>query len=299
MIFFLWYILDDENVHHLQQITDAGGQSHLQDLSSDVTSLEQYGQQQSDIVTKLDTQPDIEMNQGTTDIDVPKDSEENVTVENESMEFESSLADLNMTPQAAISQEANQMLDVAAMTVATEGLQSQPPGLDLSKQLATSTPISSTQESSAAPPETSLLTISTPSTSTPAKTDFKFTLLTPDSQAQGQGTSQTPHPSRKPKASVQDSLVLLETNPTPKGDDEVFKFITSSGVERTCCCYDHPSVLAQCQPLNINRCKNTDCDCRLYHCPLCTCLPNKPGRIREHFKKIHAEELIIRYRGEF
>lgn len=99
------------------------------------------------------------------------------------------------------------------------------------------------------------------------------------------------------KTARQDTLVLVDATTAPKGDDHVFKVLLNNLSPATSC-FCHPSVLNEKNNLDIRRCKNTYCDCRLYHCPLCTCLPNKPGRIREHFKKIHAQDLIVRYQGE-
>ncbi|XP_027059084.1 uncharacterized protein LOC113685740 [Pocillopora damicornis] len=98
------------------------------------------------------------------------------------------------------------------------------------------------------------------------------------------------------KTARQDTLVLVDATTAPKGDDHVFKVLLNNLSPATSC-FCHPSVLNEKNNLDIRRCKNTYCDCRLYHCPLCTCLPNKPGRIREHFKKIHAQDLIVRYQG--
>lgn len=108
------------------------------------------------------------------------------------------------------------------------------------------------------------------------------------------GSSQS---EQKTKLARQDSLVLVDAATEPKGDDHVFKVLLNNLSPATSC-FCHPSVLSEKNNLDVNRCKNTFCDCRLYHCPLCTCLPNKPGRIREHFKKIHAQDLIVRYQGK-
>lgn len=102
---------------------------------------------------------------------------------------------------------------------------------------------------------------------------------------------------QKAKPVRQDSLVLVDSATAPKGDDHVFKVLLNNLSPATSC-FCHPSVLNEKTNLDVHRCKNTFCDCRLYHCPLCTCLPNKPGRIREHFKKIHAQDLIVRYQGK-
>lgn len=110
-----------------------------------------------------------------------------------------------------------------------------------------------------------------------------------------EATSQhTQAPKAKPVR--QDSLVLVDAASCPKEDDQVFKVLLNN-LSPASSCVSHPSVLNEKDNLDIRRCRNTFCDCRLYHCPLCTCLPNKPGRIREHFKKIHAQDLVIRYQG--
>lgn len=106
---------------------------------------------------------------------------------------------------------------------------------------------------------------------------------------------QTQTPKSKPVR--QDSLTLVDSALSPKEDDQVFKVLLKN-LSPASSCFNHPSVLNEKDNLDVHRCRNTFCDCRLYHCPLCTCLPNKPGRIREHFKKIHGQDLIIRYQGK-
>ena len=102
---------------------------------------------------------------------------------------------------------------------------------------------------------------------------------------------------KPPKSVRQDSLVLYDASTAPKEDDHIFKVLLNNLSPATSC-FCHPSVLNEKNNLDVRRCRNTFCDCRLYHCPLCTCLPNKPGRIREHFKKIHAQDLVVRYQGK-
>ena len=102
---------------------------------------------------------------------------------------------------------------------------------------------------------------------------------------------------KTPKSTRQDSLLLYDAATAPKDDDHIFKVLLNNLSPATSC-FNHPSVLNERNNLDIRRCRNTFCDCRLYHCPLCTCLPNKPGRIREHFKKIHAQDLVVRYQGK-
>ena len=104
--------------------------------------------------------------------------------------------------------------------------------------------------------------------------------------------------SRKPKASEQDSLILVEPSKTPEEDDKIFQLLGWKDQPRKDSFFKHVSIMTDTKnTLDTKRCRNTDCDCRLYHCPLCTCLPNKPGRIKEHFKKIHSTNFIIRYQG--
>lgn len=102
---------------------------------------------------------------------------------------------------------------------------------------------------------------------------------------------------KTPKSTRQDSLLLYDAATAPKEDDHIFKVLLNNLSPATSC-FNHPSVLNERNNLDVRRCRNTFCDCRLYHCPLCTCLPNKPGRIREHFKKIHAQDLVVRYQGK-
>lgn len=102
---------------------------------------------------------------------------------------------------------------------------------------------------------------------------------------------------KTPKSTRQDSLLLYDAATAPKDDDHIFKVLLNNLSPATSC-FNHPSILNERNNLDIRRCRNTFCDCRLYHCPLCTCLPNKPGRIREHFKKIHAQDLVVRYQGK-
>lgn len=102
---------------------------------------------------------------------------------------------------------------------------------------------------------------------------------------------------RKAKASEQDLLVLLEPSKTEEENDKIFQLLGWKDHPRKETFFKHISIMTEKTSLNTRRCRNTDCDCRLYHCPLCTCLPNKPGRIKEHFKKIHSTDFIIRYQG--
>ncbi|EDO49033.1 predicted protein [Nematostella vectensis] len=111
-------------------------------------------------------------------------------------------------------------------------------------------------------------------------------------------TPYTPQSSQvKSKPADHDSILLVSKTDTPREDDHVFSKLFANSKLLVEEMFEHPSVLREQESLDVCRCKNTECDCRLYHCPLCTCLPNKPGRIKEHFKKIHSEDLIIRYQG--
>lgn len=79
-----------------------------------------------------------------------------------------------------------------------------------------------------------------------------------------------------------------------KGDDYVFKvFLNNLILVISCFCYLF--VLSEKNNLDVRRCKNIFCDCRLYYCLFCICLFNKLGRIREYFKKIYVEDFIVRY----
>ncbi|KAK3735459.1 hypothetical protein QZH41_020321 [Actinostola sp. cb2023] len=124
-------------------------------------------------------------------------------------------------------------------------------------------------------------------------------LMTSDSTSQFQTPSfPDGDPSlRNYKTPDHDSLQLLKIGQASQGDDTVFNKLFSDVKPRVESIFQHASVVPEQTSFEVSRCKNTECDCRLYHCPLCMCLPNKPGRIREHFRKIHSENLIIRYQG--
>lgn len=72
-----------------------------------------------------------------------------------------------------------------------------------------------------------------------------------------------------------------------KGDDYVFKVLFNN-LFFVISCFCYLFVLNEKNNLDIRRCKNIYCDCRLYYCFLCICLLNKLGRIREYFKKIYV-----------
>jgi len=157
---------------------------------------------------------------------------------------------------------------------------------------------SQTEEINAA--ATQLIT-STPNTSSSQSVadqgSSKLLMINPLSKPLFVNESGSSQNEQKAKSPRQDSLLLVDASAEPKGDDHVFKVLLNNLSPATSC-FCHPSVLNEKNSLDVRRCKNTFCDCRLYHCPLCTCLPNKPGRIREHFKKIHAQDLIVRYQGK-
>ena len=66
----------------------------------------------------------------------------------------------------------------------------------------------------------------------------------------------------------------------------------------------HISVLGTDQTLDIFKCTNPACEhfCtktnKRYHCPLCNNKPQKPGRMRRHFEKMHAGKQIVLHGGE-
>ena len=157
---------------------------------------------------------------------------------------------------------------------------------------------SQTEEMSAA--ATQLIT-ATPNTSSSQSVadqgSSKLLMINPLSKPLFSNETGSSQNEQKAKSPRQDSLLLIDASAEPKGDDHVFKVLLNNLSPATSC-FCHPSVLSEKNNLDVRRCKNTFCDCRLYHCPLCTCLPNKPGRIREHFKKIHAQDLIVRYQGK-
>lgn len=66
----------------------------------------------------------------------------------------------------------------------------------------------------------------------------------------------------------------------------------------------HISVLGNDQTLDIYMCTDLACEhfCtktnKRYHCPLCNNKPQKPGRMRRHFEKMHSGKQIVRHGGE-
>ena len=66
----------------------------------------------------------------------------------------------------------------------------------------------------------------------------------------------------------------------------------------------HISVLGTDQTLDIFKCTDPACEhfCtktnKRYHCPLCNNKPQKPGRMRRHFEKMHSGKQIVQHGGE-
>lgn len=66
----------------------------------------------------------------------------------------------------------------------------------------------------------------------------------------------------------------------------------------------HISVLGNDQTLDIYKCIDPACEhfCtktnKRYHCPLCNNKPQKPGRMRRHFEKMHSGKQIVLHEGE-
>ena len=66
----------------------------------------------------------------------------------------------------------------------------------------------------------------------------------------------------------------------------------------------HISVLASDQTLDIYKCTDPSCEhfCtktnKRYHCPLCNNKPQKPGRMRRHFEKMHSSKQIVQHGSE-
>lgn len=65
----------------------------------------------------------------------------------------------------------------------------------------------------------------------------------------------------------------------------------------------HISVLGNDQTLDIYKCTDPGCEhfCtktnKRYHCPLCNNKPQKPGRMRRHFEKMHSGKQIVQHEG--
>lgn len=232
--------------------------------------------------------------QQTTDIDMEQatDVQGDLPKQEEAMEFEQCLqvTDLQMSDEnnATVQHSDESIADVAGMeqsNLPSDAIASQSAEISATaSQLITTTPNDNVVQTSS-------------SQSVAGQGSSKLLMINPMSKPLFVDESVASQNEQKAKPARQDTLVLVDATTAPKGDDHVFKVLLNNLSPATSC-FCHPSVLNEKNNLDIRRCKNTFCDCRLYHCPLCTCLPNKPGRIREHFKKIHAQDLVVRYQGE-
>lgn len=255
-----------EETNQDASITTESSQGNLHNISGVNTDMSAYADQPTG---------DIDMEQSTeTEPGLQKQSDE------EAVEFEQCL----QVTDVQMSQEESSATGVSGME--QNNLQLSPvESSSASGQLITCTTTpgnvvqTSTSQSMTDQGSSKLLMIN----------PMNKSLFTDDSASASQND-------QRGKTARQDTLVLVDATTAPKGDDHVFKVLLNNLSPATSC-FCHPSVLNEKNNLDIRRCKNTYCDCRLYHCPLCTCLPNKPGRIREHFKKIHAQDLIVRYQG--
>lgn len=265
----------EENTQH----TTETSQNNHQNLSEEEEEdLQSYASRQP---SEISMEPDADDAQ----TDIPKQ------VQDEAMEFEPCLEvdDLQMSAannmtEADITEVTGDEqgdLQLEQVTEASDVLTS---AATTATTLITSTPgsVAQTSESMQSVTGSSKLIMVNP---------MSKPLFEEESSASSQNQPQ------KTKLPRQDSLVLVDAASSPKGDDHVFKVLLNN-LSPASSCFEHPSVLNEKNNLDVNRCRNTFCDCRLYHCPLCTCLPNKPGRIREHFKKIHAQDLVVRYQGK-
>lgn len=231
--------------------------------------------------------------QGPSDIDMEPDADEAQSsmpkqVQVEAMEFEPCLQAANLQMSAASNISDTNMVDVPGVEHNNLPLGQVPQASDT----LTSQNVDLTATT------TSPLITSTPVQSVTNQGSSKLIMVNPMSKPLlDEEISSSQNQTPKTKTVRQDSLMLVDATSTPKGDDQVFKVLLNNLSPATSC-FKHPSVLNETDNLDVHRCRNTFCDCRLYHCPLCTCLPNKPGRIREHFKKIHAQDLVIRYQGK-
>lgn len=277
-------LLGGENTQHTSMTTETS-QNNLQNLDEEEegTGMQSYTPQQP---SDIDMEPDA----GDAQSSLPKQ------VQDEAMEFEPCLqvADLHMSAANNITdtnitevpsvEQGN--LQLGQVTQASDVLTSQASKL---QAVTTTAPLITPTPDSV---------VQTPGSMQSVRGSSELIMVNPMSKPlfdEETASSQTQTP--KAKAVRQDSLVLIDATSSPKGDDQVFRVLLNNLSPATSC-FSHPSVLNEKNNLDVRRCRNTFCDCRLYHCPLCTCLPNKPGRIREHFKKIHAQDLVIRYQGK-
>lgn len=261
-------------------ISTDSSQSNLHSINEVNTDMPPYAAEQS---------TDIDMEQAACDTDTGLSKQ----APDEAMEFEPCLqvTDLQMSEEnnTTVQHPDTNMTQVSGMEQGN---------LQITQVAAPSNVLTTqTEEISAA--ATQLITTTPNTSSSQSVTDqgsSKLLMINPMSKPLFVDESGSSQNEQKAKSPRQDSLLLVDSSTEPKGDDHVFKVLLNNLTPATSC-FCHPSVLSEKNNLDVRRCKNTFCDCRLYHCPLCTCLPNKPGRIREHFKKIHAEDLIVRYQG--
>ena len=271
--------LGGENTQDTSISTDSS-QRNLHNINEVNTDMPSYVAEQStdiDMEQASDTEPGLskqapdeamEFEPCLQVIDLQMSDENNTTVQH---------SDTNITQVSGMEESNLQITQVAAPS---DVLPSQTEEISAAAtQLITTTPNTSSSQSVADQGSSKLLMIN----------PMSKPLFVDES-----GSSQNEQKAKSPR---QDSLLLVDASSEPKGDDHVFKVLLNNLSPATSC-FCHPSVLSEKNNLDVRRCKNTFCDCRLYHCPLCTCLPNKPGRIREHFKKIHAQDLIVRYQGK-
>lgn len=261
-------------------ISTDSSQSNLHSINEVNTDMPPYAAEQS---------TDIDMEQAACDTETGLSKQ----APDEAMEFEPCLqvTDLQMSEEnnTTVQHPDTSMTQVSGMEQGN---------LQITRVAAPSNVLTTqTEEISAA--ATQLITTTPNTSSSQSVTDqgsSKLLMINPMSKPLFVDESGSSQNEQKAKSPRQDSLLLVDSSTEPKGDDHVFKVLLNNLTPATSC-FCHPSVLSEKNNLDVRRCKNTFCDCRLYHCPLCTCLPNKPGRIREHFKKIHAEDLIVRYQG--
>ena len=66
----------------------------------------------------------------------------------------------------------------------------------------------------------------------------------------------------------------------------------------------HMSVLSGGRTLDIYKCTDFNCSfgclnsSKRYHCPLCDNKPQKPGRMRRHFIKMHSGKQLVQHEGD-
>ena len=279
-------LLGGENTQHTSMTTETS-QNNLQNLDDDEeegTGMQAYTPQQPS---------DEDMEADTDDAQ----SSLSKQVQDEAMEFEPCLQVGNLQMSAANNITGANITEVPSMEQGNLQLGQVAQASDVLTSEAAELRVVTTTAPLIAPTSDSV--VQTPGSMQSVQGSSKLIMVNPmskplfDEETAASSQTQTP----KAKASRQDSLVLIDAASSPKGDDQVFSVLLNN-LSPASSCFSHPSVLNKKINLDVRRCRNTFCDCRLYHCPLCTCLPNKPGRIREHFKKIHAQDLVIRYQGK-